>query len=287
MEKNKKINFILLGSVIILSILYIVSLFNNKAGGDKRKAIKTALVNSKYENTINNFLLQKADQQLYLVKQNEIWLAGNAPEQAALIPADTQKVNSFIKDLTKIINLYKISDNLPAKNDFGLTDENTFVISYDQNQIYFGNYDFSKTSRYLMTGKNTKVYETDTSLDKYLSTSIQAWSDPYIVSKALISLTAKDIQTVTGPVRKDCDLEKLLDLRHGGAAVTPIEGAPELCFTLITGDTSEVELTFYKTASESEFNVDVNYKLGLSGKKYSCSLKISLWTYNKIKNIML
>lgn len=287
MEKNKKINLILLIAILILSVLYFLSLLNIKNSGNKKKIVKTALINSKYESTINNFVLQKGEQRIYLTKQNDVWFTSTVNSNENLIPADNEKIKLFIKDLIKVVNLYKISDNIPAKNEFGLFDEDTFVISYDNNQIFFGNYDFSKTSRYLMTGKNTKVYEINTNLDKYLSTSIQAWSDPYIISRVLFPVEVKDIQTILGQVRKDCDLQKLLELRHGGAAITPNAGEPELSFILITGDTSEIEIKIFPTASESEYNVELKYKTGQNSKTFECALKISLWTYNKIKNIML
>ena len=46
----------------------------------------------------------------------------------------------------------------------------------------------------MMTEKSTQVYEIDNSMDTYLTTSIQSWAEPYIISKTAITT---DIQSMT------------------------------------------------------------------------------------------
>lgn len=286
MEKSRKTNLILAVIAAVLLVLFIVSLFTKNYSRDSRKSLKTALVNSKYENTISNFTLQKGDSILFLRKVGDLWLVSQK-EEANYIPADSAFVQNFIHDLVKIVNLYQVSDSLHHKDDFGLLGSEAFSVKYDQNELIFGDYDFSKTSRYLMTSKNTKVYETDTSLDKYLSTSIQNWSDPYIIARSIKKLTASDVQGIRGTNRKDCNVEKLLELRHGGAAISQGSEKPELSFTLDLGDTSAITLTFYEVDLEIEYNVNVKYDLKMPPQNYDFTVKISGWTYSKIKEIML
>ena len=77
---------------------------------------------------------------------------------------------------------------MPKKNNFLLENQGFFSIKYwygsnDFSQLIFGAEDFTKTSRYLMTAKNTKVYQIDNSLEKYFYVSTQVWAEPYIISK--------------------------------------------------------------------------------------------------------
>ena len=83
-------------------------------------------------------------------------------------------------------------------------------------------------------------------------------------------------------------VSKLLELRHGGAAeLKSISNEPCLSLSLECGNTSTIIMQFYNTASESEYNLKCTYKNGFSNKTVSFEYKLSLWTYNKIKEIML
>lgn len=286
MEKNQKTNIILFSITIALLVLYIISLFVNNFSKDTRKSVKTALINSKYEKSISEFTLKKGENFLYLRKVDNLWLVSNK-QDANYIPANSKLVQEFISDLIKVVKLYQISNTLPAQNKFGLTDDNTFAIMYGQNELFFGAYNFSNTFRYLMTGKNTKVYEIDTSLDKYLSTSIQVWSDPYIIAKSIKNLKPEDVQIIRGTTRNDYDVEKFLELRHGGTAISANNGGEIQSLLFECGDTSEITVKIYKSFNENEYNVNVKYDLENPVQKIDFTVKISSWTYNKIKEIML
>lgn len=298
MKKNK--NFILFVIMLILCITFIISECKNNLSKDHRKSVKTALVNSKYADQINNFIFSKGNESLYLKKEKDLWFVSQTENYNDYIPADTKKVETFINDLIKVINLYKISDTLPEKNDFSLTSDQAFSIIYNNsNQIIFGGYDFLKTSRYLMTGKSTKIYEMDTSLDKYLSISIQNWCEPYIISRQIIPFKTENVQqisvknqtrnfTITAESENFNEtVGALFELRHGGASVLPDNGEVQLSLHLIYGDTSEVFMTIYATNMEGEYNLHTVYKKGYNNYQYECKTKISLWTYNRIKEIIL
>ena len=154
-----------------------------------------------------------------------------------------------------------------------------------------------------MTGKAATVYEIDSSLDKYLSTSPQIWYDPYIVSKAIQKkLSYRDIQRIKVDFEAKTSIlttktedfaektSKLLDLRHGGQIEYESLSAPQMTITLEKGDTSQIIISIYQTEKDSEYNVEIEHNGGFGSDKTGeiiVRTKISLWTYNKIKEIML
>ena len=303
--------------IFILLVTYIASFFKST---DKRKAINTTLLNTKYLPVINELDILQGGKAVQIVKKNGIWFLNDA---SGSIPVEEKRVDDFLKELSKTRTAYKISGKANGTggekqklDSYGLTDGSELVLRYyfDETQgsssgsgsfyeLIFGNHDFSGTSRFFMTGKAATVYEIDSSLDKYLSTSPQIWYDPYIVSKAIQKkLSYRDIQRIKVDFEGKTSIlttktedfaektSKLLELRHGGLIEYESFISPQVTITLEKGDTSHIMLRIYQTAKDSEFNVEVEHSGGIGSEKagsITVRSKISLWTYNKIKEIML
>lgn len=294
----KKKIVILYSIIIVLLILYICSFFKSS---DKRIEIKSALLNTKYINQIEKIEFIKENESFSINKQEEIWFLNN-------IPVESKRINDFLEDFSKIRTIYKVSDKIEKDNSYGLTDGTELKIKYffrdskeknlEEKEIIFGKTDFSQSSRYFMNGKNLNVYEVDSSLEKYLTFSEQLWYEPYIVSKEILNnISYKDIQRIkviydnkTKVLQSDedswCDsVSKLLDLRHGGKIKYKNQDKPEMQIILEKGDKIEILINIFKTDDKSEYNLETIYKL--NEKQVKTESKISLWTYNKIKEIML
>lgn len=324
MKKKLIISFVIIS---ILLITYIASFFKST---DKRKAINTSLLNTKYLPLINELYISQGDKAIQIVKKNGIWFLN---ELSGSIPVEDKRVDDFLKELSKTRTAYKIAGKAKGiggtggtggaekqLDSYGLTDGSELVLRYyfDEPQesntdsatgsgnfyeLIFGNHDFSGTSRFFMTGKSAVVYEIDSSLDKYLSTSPQIWYDPYIVSKTIqTKLSYKDIQRIKVDFEGKTSIlttktesfsektSKLLDLRHGGLLEYESIGSPQMTITLEKGDTSQIIISIYQTAKDSEYNVEVEHSGAFASDKagaITVRTKISLWTYNKIKEIML
>lgn len=290
----KKSNFIYFAT-LILAVLYVLSFCKSCTSKDKRELLKTTLVNPKYENQIENFEFSDPNNSFELKKINNKWMIKSKDSGMAL-PADSKRIENFIKNLTKIRNMYKISDKNTKNNSFGLSDNSSFTIKYGfssgYHQLNFGNQDFSLSTRFLMTDKNTTVYEIDDSLDKYLSTSIQSWAEPYLISQEVIgSITADDIQNAElmteNRILKISDFSKLLELRHGGmAASSEINQEKQTARVNIElGNKNSVILEIFSTEKENEYLVKSTYRnTNLNQSFYT---NISGWTYNKIKETTL
>ncbi len=291
--KNNKILIVL---AAILAALYILSFTRSCTSKDSREKIKTSLVNQKYKESITSFELQDATGSLTITNKGDFWTVGT-------LPASNERMQAFINNLITIRNLYKISDKINQNSTLGLTTGTEFHLKYStqdtSHELIFGNQDFSLSSRYMMTEKSTQVYEIDSSLDTYLTTSVQNWAEPFIVSQLVFGkITSQDIQRTSvinqNHLTSISDHQKLLDLRHGGIPEEELLSAlqnsktPDTTITLELGNKNEIELKIYPTKSENEYIVMTEYQKQKGYSPYYTSVsKISSWTYNKIKEITL
>ena len=306
-SKNSKI---LMGLAGFLALSYFLSFTKSCSSQDKRERVKTALVNQKYRDSISFITLQDAAGSLELNNSEGFWIlkrlsdyTSSQFQEIPSIPLSPERMDNFLNELTSIRNLYKISDKINKNSSLGLTNGTEFHISYalpDSNgdlnsfrELIFGNQDFSLSSRYMMTGESTQVYEIDDSMDTYLTTSIQSWSEPYIISRQILS---RDIQTINNKVNPEGS-EKLLELRHGG--LPELSELSELAkiinqkvqteVKIENGDKSKIILEIYQSPQdESSYIIKAQYfKPDAKSAFYTSWLKISSWTYNKIKEITL
>ena len=297
-------NKILLAVTVFLALLYSISFIKGSADKDKREKIKTSLVNPKYKDSITRFELSDSTGTLELVNNGRFWTVGS-------LPASTERIQNFIENLITIRNLYKISDKITQNSTFGLTTGTEFHVRYYTDsgfhELVFGNQDFSLSSRYLMTEKSAQVYETDSSLDSFLTTSIQSWTEPYIVSRC--ASVSTDIQSAsvvfTNPDENDgrrtgiiTDIHKFTELRHGGEADgTECDNLKNqkasLQIFIENGDKSSIKLEIYPSENQDiSYIVKAEYfktegKAAAKSPYYTSYSKISTWTYNKIKEITL
>ena len=290
LTKNNKILIIV---ATILTALYILSFTKSCTSKDSREKIRTSLVNQKYKDSITSFELHDATGELKIIKKGSFWTVGT-------LPASSERMQSFINNLTIIRNLYKISDKITKNSTLGLTTGTEFHLKYStqdaSHELIFGNQDFSLSSRYMMTEKSTQVYEIDSSLDTYLTTSIQSWAEPFIISQLVFGkITPEDIQRTTvinqNHFTSISEPQKLLDLRHGGCpneqdllSILQNNQTPDTELTLELGNKNEIELKIYPTVSDNEFVVMTEYHKQKGDSPYYTSVaKISSWTYNRIK----
>ena len=282
-----KFSKILIGLTAFLVITYFLSFNKSCSSSDKREKVKTALVNQKYKDSISSFEFQDASDSLTIINEGNFWAICDNNGKT-IIPASSEGLENLIENLTTIRNLYKISDKIGQNSTFGLTNGTEFHLRYytenSFHELVFGNQDFSLSSRYMMTEKSTQVYEIDSSLDSYLSTSIQNWAEPFIISQLVLGkIKAEDIQR--SPVS---DVQKLLDLRHGGIPEEQDLSSPLSELTLELGNKNEIELQIYQSSKENEYIVVTEYMTQKGAKPvFTSKAKISSWTYNKIKEITL
>ena len=300
LKNNSLLNKFLIGLTVFLAVLYVLSFTRSCSTSDSREKIKSALVNQKYQDSITSFELSDSTGSITLKKHENFWTVSSTDNPEISLPASDERLQNFIKNLITIRNLYKISDKINKNSSLGLTTGTEFHLKYSTqdtfHELIFGNQDFSLSSRYMMTEKSTQVYEIDSSLDTYLTSSIQSWTEPYIISQSVLGqIKAEDIQRTRvlneNHLSSITDSQKLLDLRHGGipteedlSVLYQNSQKPDLTIGLELGNKNEIELKIYPAESDNEFIVIAEYRKEKSDSAYYTSFsKISSWTYNKIK----
>lgn len=307
--KKEKTNRILLIITIILLFTYLLS-FTKLFSSDKRKIIKSALVNSKYKELITSFELFSDSGHIFFEKKGDIWFGTNFKDKENYIPLDNEIISKFIDTLCSVTQMYVVTDRISQKNSYGLLSDSAFHIKYffndsKSNEILIGDSDFSQSARYLMGSKNTTVYQINNSLENYLNLSLQFWSEPYVISKKIFNNDNTSIQRIIidcGNIHKvltpsadnyNDKVSSLLEMRHGGIVSEKtykyiknhIILEPELKIKFEKGNKSEVLLSFFRT--EEEISNEIIVKCEYPDKKSSFYYRISQWTYNRYKEIIL
>ncbi|MCR4742054.1 MAG: DUF4340 domain-containing protein [Treponema sp.] len=284
--------------VAFFTLTYLLS-FIKTSSKDNRKAIKTSLLNPKNTENLSQFEFSDLDSTCSLI-YNENLNKWEIKKENQVIYADSKKIDSLIAELSKISEVYKISNNSKDKN-FGFEGgDSAFSLTYylkdgKSTQINFGNHDFSDSYRYFKNSDNPQVYEISSTIDNFLTTSIQYLSDPLIISKEIlgkrnyrdvVKYTYSKGQSKINSASLDKEefneyISKIFDLRHSGFADSPLK---DLDSQLIIdfGDKSSLILSIYPSEIEGQYSLQVDYFDYLINKNFSSQMKISTWTYNKI-----
>lgn len=307
--KNKYLYIIIVG----LLFLYIFSFIFQRS--DKRTYVKSSLINPSTVNKIDSFELFDGDKEKLIFQKNgNVWeIIKIFDDNLQKLPAETKKIENFFKTASQIVNMYKISDTFTENNSFMILKPGFIQFKYFTGdkfyEIFFGAQDFSLSSRYVMSGKSTAIYEISNFLDNYLTTSVQFWCDSSLISqnvfgKIQVSDIQKNYVIFDDKMHIFSDLQKLLDLRHGGF-ISNIQNQDEqnpenpykngnqnkeyeskMTIFLELGNKNQITLNLFQLKENSFVSVESVYE-NSDGEKFVYNSQISLWTYNKIKEITL
>ena len=307
--KNKYLYIIIVG----LLFLYIFSFIFQRS--DKRTYVKSSLINPSNVNKIDSFELFDGDKEKLIFQKNgNVWeIIKIFDDNLQKLPAETKKIENFFKTASQIVNMYKISDTFTENNSFMILKPGFIQFKYFTGdkfyEIFFGAQDFSLSSRYVMSGKSTAIYEISNFLDNYLTTSVQFWCDSSLISqnvfgKIQVSDIQKNYVIFDDKMHIFSDLQKLLDLRHGGF-ISNIQNQDEqnpenpykngnqnkeyeskMTIFLELGNKNQITLNLFQLKENSFVSVESVYE-NSDGEKFVYNSQISLWTYNKIKEITL
>lgn len=308
--KNKYLYII----IVILIFLYVFSFIFQRS--DKRKSLKSTLINPSYVNEIEYFELFDGDKEKLIFQKNgNVWeIHKNYENNIQKLPAESTIINDFFKTASGVVNMYKISDTFTENNSFMILKPGYIQFKYTYKdkiyEIYFGAQDFSLSSRFVMSGKSTDIYEIPNFMDNYLTTSVQFWCDSKFISqnvfgKIQVSDIQKNYVIFDDKMHIFSDLQKLLDLRHGGfisnIQSNQDEQNPENAYKndhqnkeyeskmtifLELGNKNQITLNLFQLKENSFVSVESVYENSV-GEKFVYNSQISLWTYNKIKEITL
>lgn len=295
---SKKIFFVYaLCAVLLLLYVFSFTVFSTD-GKHKRHSQSIQLLHEADVSTIDQIIIQNNSSAIILNRQNNMWLASSDFTQDNFIPADTEMLKKLFVNLATVHKITKAGKKSGVEA-YGLSQDTVTAISLykdglEYEHLFFGNLDFTQSERYFTTNELNSVFLIDSSFDSFLSLSSQTWCDPYIISAQLKEQVFQmgDIQSL----QKEA-ADKLLELRHGGfASLDEINQAlsnpilHDYNLTLHMGDKSVIKLDFYNsdlTKDSSDYLVKVQFESARTGQSFTYYTKISLWTYNKIKEITL
>ena len=309
---------VLYTAVFILLILYILSftVFSSSAS-QKRIRQQIQLLHEADISSIDQIAIQNNSSYILLTRKNNMWLASANFEYENFLPADTEVLQKFFVSLISQHNMIKAGKK-EIENMTGINQQNAVTISLVKNgelyqNLYFGELNFSQSERYFTTDELNSIFLIDTSFDSYLTTSSQYWCDPYLISEQLKNSVFQmgDIQSLTLTYNEEdkprnikrtpswenwnAASQKLLELRHGGFApleeisvIDELSLIPVMSLEFEMGDKSVINQNFYLSQSvENEYLVKTTFSSPRSSEDFTCYSKISLWTYNKIKEMIL
>lgn len=298
-----------IGLLCITIFLFFTYCFSFKKSSTKKNlsTINTQLINEKNKNLINKFVITKNNQSISLIKGKYFWVIQDSNNLENFLPIETQTINNFLTELTTLRKVSLISNKIQKNNNFGFDSEEAIKIEYfleDSTKyvINFGNKDFSKTYRYFMPNNSLKVYQIDYSLEEFFNLSVQNWAEPYIFSKTILNYTnEKDIQKCTVIHNKEqtilsntntkdfyTKMNKILQLRHGCFPLEKYTFESEFALLIEFGNKKWAQIQISKNYdAQNDYTLLITYFDELNQKKYEFTSKISLWTYNKIKEITL
>lgn len=303
MDKKKiPLNAYLTIICILLAALYSFSFFV-KPTVDKRKSVKTALLNPKYKNEISQIQIHDSSSQLFLQKNKDVWEIVDFENPFVKLPADSKRINKMIDDFSQVIGAVQVSvkvdksDSLTAQN-FGFDDRaveiDFFAGGESAGEIVFGKNDFTQTKRYIKNHSSNLAYEIEDFASIYLTTSIQSWSESGLISQQVLgNIKADDIQRIIADGRTFTNsdslykeyVSKLLELRHGGINLNEQFNTENSIYKikLELGNKNNIDIFVYKASREGNYLVQLNY---LNFKTNELSVyyeSISEWTFSRLK----
>ena len=293
LKPTKTARIVLLSLIIFFSIteLLYLTVFSSK-GGKKRHQQQIQLLHEADISQVDGIIIQGGDKGLIFTRTDNMWLLQDMSNPGFYIPADTERLAKlFVNLVTKHTMSRTGKKDSETINAYGIDETNGTVISIfkdgtEYERLYFGATDFSQSRRYFTTLELNAVFLFDSSFENFLSTSVQSWSDPYIISKQL-----KDEVFQMGEPQGQKDISKLFELRHGGIAAVQNLEDPEVTYEIQMGDKSTITLEVYQLYISSqetpEYAVKTTFNSLRLNKTFTYTTKISLWTYESIKTTML
>lgn len=314
-KKIMSITYALAGLLTLLFILTITLFSPSGTANKKRQAIQVQLIHEADISNIDIITIQHGASAIILNRSDNMWLLANQNNVNDKIPADVQRLKSFFLLLATKHKMVKAGNASSKDNSYGLDSQEATVITLYKNGLAyqllsFGDLNFSQTQRYFTSQELKSVFLAGQEFDGFLTGSVTAWADPYIISPQLLndvfsmgeaqSLDFYDYKTKKSTLLNTSDqeqnesIQKLFDLRHGGFVADSENQAFEssqnkaLAVKIQMGDKSQIKLEICEHDTiENEYIVYTSFDSERLGKSFSYKTQISAWTYSKISEMML
>ena len=279
--KNRKLNLFFSFTTVFSFFLFCFSFSAEKK--NSVKSIKSALVNPSYSENIEKIIIQSPQEILVLNSERKWWSCENRGIKTF---AEKKTVSNFIKNLTKIRNMYKISDSINGRMELGLIEGSSQIVTVVGSngkilsKLYFGASDSLSSRITVATEKGKICYETEDDFSIYLKTDVDFWSIPEIFFA---------IKNPSNLKLSSADLHTLLSLRHGkiyGANAFPENAVFEKSVTLFGQYDSLQRVDFYKRKTQEGFEYFYSQTVEPQVIKDNAVFEVSSWTYERLQKIL-
>lgn len=282
---------ILLISTIVLIIIFPLSFLFEK-NNNKRETFQTALLNPKNTETLKEINISDKISDITLFKENSLWkgkILINSEE--TIFPLDIATINNFIKSLSEIRKLEKISENQKLINENNYEYKISYLLENStETNIYFGKNDISQTKRIIKFNSNKESYHVNSDFEAFLSCNPDFWICPELIP-SINNLTIKpeNLQRITyytlsdkitilpGSESFSKNAEKLLSLRHGHIRKEKINNNLPSEKLVIETDSGLISIKL------QAFQDD--YLLEYNQENNNYTTEISSWTYSALEEI--
>ena len=308
-------------------VLFLSSFFFDR-NSSSQKPVKSALLNQKYKDSISKIIIEtpapkeetKEDDSLneqgakedpkkdkiVLSKEGDLFLLYS---YGIITQADEKSIQILLENSSRLRNLYKISDSKAAKESFFLTEELASSVTFfindgtEVSKIFFGIKDSLLSRIYVRSGKNDVCYETEDDLSRFLTASLDYWSEGKIICETEnpVSFVWENLNFNDGSDEFYKIKDKMLSFRHG--KIMPIDRSnaeilkekPVSFLTVQGGEGRILNIMFFdfdssfgesylytKNVIPSEFDsLETNKAFSVQNALF----EISGWTYESIKNL--
>ena len=319
----KNLDKILIKFLILSLILFVFSLFFSKNGKNTPKAIDSALLNPKHSSEVSQIEINVPNQEdgsIILKKQGDFWLLEKdlASGEKIISQADSAIIESFIKKISEIRKLYKVSDKSSDYESFSVSENSGIAVSFIGNnskmytKVHFGHSDSLKNRIYFRSDSSKITYECENDFQQYLTAETNYWSEGKIIPeiKNPVQITVKMNESSIAQSSKMKRLDEksasfsikskaLLSLRHGQIWPETTINSENYISTLSVQDgngrlakldffkiqNGDDESYFYrKSLQPSPVDSQENIFAFYSEK---AAYEISAWTYEKIIQTVL
>ena len=181
---------------IILSFILIFGSIKNSKNYSG-KTIQSALLNSKYKNSINLIKLEFPQDELIdsiVFTKKDFWKA-SAGEIS--FNADSSILSNMLESFCATQDFILISEEISSWKQFAITEQDAVHLSFYESsggndtlrsELYFGKNTADYSGVYVRNGKNASVYRIKSDFSTFLSTNVDFWADLSVFQTQSVNL---------------------------------------------------------------------------------------------------
>lgn len=268
-------------------ILFPVSILTEKRA-NYTETRKTAFINPSQQNNINCFEISAADKKMSFSKNKNNWTFSDGIN---IFPCDNKTADNFLKVLSKIRKLEKISrKNLLDDNNFSY--KISYYLNDEKTEFLTGKKDLTLTRRQVQIPGMRGVFITENDFDSFLTSDENFWINRKLLKLDIISektelnkislLKKSKRNTLINDSSSGFEqkAQKLLSLNHGKISRNNFD--KNKSFVELSVETSEglsASIKIQKNAG------DEDYTVLYETEAYNYEAELSAWTYEKIREL--